>query len=353
MDYRFASIALLTTSLTVAACDPPAEYDERPEAGEADELMFRTTYGSGSGANPPVYSNTCAIGDHPLNEIDAGGKLHGGVQLRGVYPWDPVVKAWAGTTFAQVWVDPTGEIKGRRNQVIYGGDQMVGTRWLLDVEQDGVVEAREMTIHAHNYDPAEQLHTYVLGYPNDPSYGIHVYDSAAPLLTGNKRSACVPDEDGNIEAVMLADHHIDLETSEVSERPQTLVFACMSGALGKALRWGYRPGSLLLHTDAYETAIRMVRADYCGDGVSWTEPGQEIDIQDRWKIHDWRNPAQFPVTEAIWGPKGAICIGTPRLGQFDIGDIICPQGPLPACNYSLDQQTYELGGNIWTRVAAF
>jgi hypothetical protein len=352
MTYRNCAIALMSTLLTAAACDPPAAHDDPPDAGGAeDEQQFRTTYGSGSGANPPVFGNTCAIGDHALNEVDALGKLHDGSILRAVYPWDPITKSWAGNSFTQVWVEDDGEIRARRGVVVYQGSQLQGSRWLVEKERDGVVEAREMTIHSYQYDATERLHRYALTYPNKPSYGLHVYDQGVPLLANGQRSACVPDEDGNIEAIMLGGHHIDLETSEVSSREDTLVFACLSGALGKALRWGYRPGPDAVSPEAYQAAIHMVRADYCGDGVSWTEPGQEIDITDRWKVNDWRNPGQFTATEAIWGPDGAICLGTPRLQQeFSADDIVCPSGPIPSCDELDEQATFELSGGLWTRI---
>jgi hypothetical protein len=56
----------------------------------------------------------------------------------------------------------------------------------------------------------------------------------------------------------------------------------------------------------------MVRADYCGDGSSWTRDGIRIDLYDRLGI-------QVPdrslgmLFEAAWGPQGAICVSRTRL----------------------------------------
>ncbi len=345
-------IALTSTLLCVAACDAPASHDTLPDASDDDEQQFRTTYGSGSGANPPVYGNTCAIGDHPLSELDSTGKPHAGTRLIAVHPWDPVGKTLMATSFTSVWVEDDGEIRARRGAMVYSGSALQGSRWTIEVVQDGVPVVREMTIHDYNHDPVHDVHRYVLAYPNDPSYGPHLYNNAVPSLAGDRRSACVPDVDGNIEAVMLSGYHVDLTSSQVTVRDNTLAFACLSGAMGKALRWGYRPHTEGLDGRAYEAAIRMVRADYCGDGVSWTEPGQEIDIADRWGVNDWRNAAQFDKTEAMWGSSGAICLGTPRLkGQFTASDIVCPQGPLPTCDSFDESDPFEEEGVIWTRVS--
>jgi hypothetical protein len=49
---------------------------------------------------------------------------------------------------------------------------------------------------------------------------------------------------------------------------------CTSGAIGKCVRFGYKPwatdksGSSLW--DLHQSCVRMVRADYCGDGQSFT-----------------------------------------------------------------------------------
>ena len=354
MIYRHSVIALMSSLLTTAACDPPGVHDALPAANgdeDEDELQFRTTYGSGSGANPPVYGNTSAIGDHPFNELDGLGVLHDGSRLLGVYPWDPVTQTWGATAFSRVWVEADGELRARLGTTIYRGSQLERSRWLIEKQQGGVTQTREMTIHAYARDPQEKLHRYVLAYPDNRGYGAHAHNARVPRLPGDRRSACVPDENGNIEAVLLADHHVDLASSQVSTRANTLMFACLSGALGKALRWGYRPGTANIDGAAYQAAIHMVRADYCGDGVSWTEPGQEIDLRDNYAVNDWKNPGQFTATEAIWGTNGAICLGTPRLqGQFSAGDIVCPNGPLPACDQLDEADTFALSGALWTRI---
>lgn len=345
------SSAVIASLFVTVACDPPAAHDE-PTAvsGDEDDLQFRTTYGSGTGANPPVYGNTSAIGDHAFNELDALGELHDGSKLRAVYPWDPATKTWGSAPYAAVWIEANGELRGRLGDVTHGGSQMQGARFVIEKAIDGGFEARELTIDAYSHDVREGLHRYVLAYPNRASYGEHKY-ARAPRLAGDRRSACVPDEQGNIEAVLLGGYHVDLASSKVSARADTLMFACLSGALGKALRWGYRPGAGAVDDAAYQAAIHMVRADYCGDGVSWTEPGQEIDLHDRFAVNDWKNPGQFTATEAIWGPDGALCLGTPRLqGQFTADDIECPNGPLPACGALDEAATFAAAGALWTRI---
>jgi hypothetical protein len=82
---------------------------------------------------------------------------------------------------------------------------------------------------------------------------------------------------------------------------------CTSGAIGKCIRWGYPPARKALH----EACIRMVRADYGGDGATATRDGTMISFCDRAGVH--RCPATAPALEAIWAPLGAVCVARPRI----------------------------------------
>jgi hypothetical protein len=98
------------------------------------------------------------------------------------------------------------------------------------------------------------------------------------------------------------------ERSEWS--PGGLTLACVNGAIGKCVMWGYRPwepGMRAFH----QTCIRMVRADYCGDGAGQTLDGTPIDIWDSRGIAE-RDRAPGMRLEAEWGPHGATRIWTTR-----------------------------------------
>ncbi len=64
-------------------------------------------------------------------------------------------------------------------------------------------------------------------------------------------------------------------------------FTCTSGAEGKCVLMGYRPWEIrddVPMRDLHRACIRMVRADYGGDGVSTTRDGTLIDVFDRFGI---------------------------------------------------------------------
>ncbi|MCB9569768.1 MAG: hypothetical protein H6710_21550 [Myxococcales bacterium] len=108
-----------------------------------------------------------------------------------------------------------------------------------------------------------------------------------------------------------------------SDRRSTVfTFACTTGVLAHCTEWGYRPWAeaelckngkkgkkgkkceTVQLTDYHQTCTRMARADYCGDGVSWTADGTALDIWDdlspqiQGRFLDW-------TTEAEWTPDGA------------------------------------------------
>lgn len=95
-------------------------------------------------------------------------------------------------------------------------------------------------------------------------------------------------------------HH---DSSELS------TFACATGAIGKCVLWGYAPDRV--GAELHQACTRMVRADYCGDGTSFTKDGTQIDVFDARGIVAPANEASF-LFEAGWGENGAVCVSRTR-----------------------------------------
>jgi ADYC domain len=95
--------------------------------------------------------------------------------------------------------------------------------------------------------------------------------------------ACDPDEAGRSAAIPVAMTWDDAGTRAPSAHHFT--FGCTSAAIGKCYRWGYRPWLTgyggANFSDLHQTCTRAARADYCGDGRSFTEDGTSINIWDR------------------------------------------------------------------------
>ena len=106
-----------------------------------------------------------------------------------------------------------------------------------------------------------------------------------------------------------------------------ITFACRGFALAKCVEWGYRPwvthpvlGSLERY---HQACVRLVRADYCGDGRSFTRTGTPVNLYDQAGI---QKDTEAWLPEAEWGEKGAVCLNHRRLGNaFPWPDCLAKQ----------------------------
>jgi hypothetical protein len=162
----------------------------------------------------------------------------------------------------------------------------------------------------------------------DPRSEVLLYDFRVIAADGSEAPLCRPDPDGRqlgLPLVGRSDAAGILRPSAASD----FELVCTSGAQGKCVRLGYAPwrqapdGRPML--DWYNACVRMVRADYCGDGRSFTRNGTIIDIYDRIGVQTSGNDPVFSF-EASWAPDGAVCVAHPR-----IPDIINLDGLARAC----------------------
>jgi hypothetical protein len=93
---------------------------------------------------------------------------------------------------------------------------------------------------------------------------------------------------------------------------------CTSGAVGKCVRFGYRPWEEVPDGPPlkalHQACIHMVRADYGGDGKPSTRNATLIDIYDRWGIQTTDGIGSMTF-EAAWGVDGAVCVAHPRVPE--------------------------------------
>lgn len=76
-----------------------------------------------------------------------------------------------------------------------------------------------------------------------------------------------------------------------------------------------------------QTALKMLSADYGGDGQSWTVAGTPIAWRDRGTMEYWSSPAEL---EARWNARGAMCIENPRLAP--LADVQAKYPNLQLCS---------------------
>jgi hypothetical protein len=323
-------LALALTLSGTSACD------EAPAFGAGDVALRPGGYGTGG-----ILINTSATGDWAVAHLDRNF----GVELDGVVLDSVVVKGndkiEEPVALDKVWVKE-GQIFGSWKWVEFSGADFEGSQWNLKIAGSQNAPERTMTLDKYVLD-AEGRHRYTFLYPNDPNYGYHFWNFNylfSKLNPGTRSdeepqqqdlAVCAPDPDnnGSVEALVYGDVYVDMDNGTVKERLDTINIACLSGGVGKAGLWGYLP--YVVGLDFFEAGVRTVRADYCGDGGTFTKPGNSVVLRDSFPVYpDFGQYAGNP-TETIMGVKGALCLDFPRDSNWDPADVLCNGNQLPLC----------------------
>jgi hypothetical protein len=105
----------------------------------------------------------------------------------------------------------------------------------------------------------------------------------------------------------------------------SFTFACRNAAIGKCVEAGYKPWKSAVGFPSLQghltSCTRMLRADYCGDGTSWTVDGRLIDMYDYVGIQFDTDPTW--TFEAWWATTGATCVSDERYYDASRGTPAC------------------------------
>ncbi len=188
--------------------------------------------------------------------------------------------------------------------------------------------------------------------PLDPDQEVYLYSIDYKTPTGTWENLCRPDAQGIAKAVVLQGSWDS--QGNYHANPTQVSLSCTNGALGKCVRFGYQPwkekNGVPLR-DYHQACFRLVRADYCGDGVGHTKDGTPINIYDRLQIQT-PDPAPEMSFEAVWGPEGAICINHVRWPEdLDYVQQQCPRrlavNQSQSCQSSDQAQQNHPGGILF------
>jgi hypothetical protein len=190
--------------------------------------------------------------------------------------------------------------------------------------EPAALEGTELTIRNH-LDRSTRVR--IDGERPDPAGLLTMYAvSRLDEATGQWVEMCEPGPDGLRLAIPLPGRwrQSDAAPGDHEDRPPALAFVedprdftltCTAGSSGKCARLGYLPGWTTTGgeslTPYFVACVRMMRADYCGDGYSYTTPGVDLDHRDRAGRRS-RSHTRGMSFEAVWGARGAICVRRPR-----------------------------------------
>ena len=144
-------------------------------------------------------------------------------------------------------------------------------------------------------------------------------------------SICTDAAGAPVPMVPVVGSYWDLDTGNRVDNEKTMTMGCVSGAIGKCVRIGYRNWATgtsckgwerdrdkkkdnceqVPLKDHHQACTRMIRADYCGNGQPHTLNGTLISVMDYLQPVILLDEDKWQI-EARWTPTGAICLTEPR-----------------------------------------
>jgi hypothetical protein len=333
-------LALALALSTAAACD--ADY-----ADVLDDVSFRAEIDNSASVNG-ILINGILINGILINGILINGILINGEQVNGTTLQSAV--APNGDEIALMWATYQS---GRLMMITEEGDFFHGEE----------VIGSELTFHTDEAD--YRLYIDDADFKNGGEfkggglfhYTINYAVEGEDGIDDDSRESLCYDGLGQPTQALILPGEWDQETGDrLNYSPTSLTAACRHAALAKCAEWGYRPG---LMSTTHASCVRMVRADYAGDGVAHTENGTLIHVGDRYGINKQESEPGL-LKEAEWGPHGAICLNRAALRHPELSGCDDPADPntcfpgIPKCPGNISDlkiKLHFLGARIMTAIS--
>ncbi len=311
--HAHSSVLLLMTLALCGGCD-----DRPAEPGFDDDLQARTGSLSFGWGCRECGGNSPSFGLHALNEFGVDSTKPFAMQLLGIRDYN-------GDEYPVTIVQ--GHLVADMQGGMFMGIDLVG--WTLLFKTAGQVLEVDIYSYADIDDWAQHntIPTYGLGY-EDLSSGEPAIVSVCPGINVDETSV-----------VFLNDERYDTVNSTViPNQPGWVTAACRGHALAKMKLLGYDPdGEPQYQSTALErqATLKMITADYCGDGSSMTVFGQKINWMDSRGYVPPDYGEDPTLLEARWDHNGAMCLDTPRLHTRTHVQNACTR-TIEYCNGDID-----------------
>jgi hypothetical protein len=246
------------------------------------------------------------------------GRSLNGTSLKGVSAQRIVV---SGVELNEVLLDATRfqGWRGKRTSI----PEFADTDFLGATFQGDLSDGTTLTLRVDSIEPLPAPNSDLLGYAV-------TYETDAGWVP-----YCGQELDGTPAlAIPMTGRWIDGENVKDAGKyddniDKGITFACRHAAIAKCVELGYRPWSKKDGDSLKPLTVactRMLRADYCGTGVSYTLDGTLLDLNDKLAVQPIAEPGWG--IEAAWGEHGAECI-TAGSSRF------VNAGLIPSCYGSL------------------
>jgi ADYC domain/Pentapeptide repeats (8 copies) len=127
---------------------------------------------------------------------------------------------------------------------------------------------------------------------------------------GGWTSLCGYEDDGSARRALAVPGTWNVTTGAWTDSGE-FSFACRKASVAKCVEFGYKTWTG--QADRHHACVRMLRADYCGDGTPHTITGTPINLYDNAGIQ--ADTESWPV-DAEWTADGALCFNHYRGGAL-------------------------------------
>lgn len=207
-------------------------------------------------------------GDLDLEEVDQAGISLNGISLNGI--------SLNGISLNGVSVAGKALKAGSTTGAPLSGTAAIGSKWTASTATGSVVlridSAQQLT--GANAD----LWSYALSYQNGTTW-TRVCDAVT------------------VAGVWSA-------TAAYSASTTQFTFACRGSTVAKCVELGYKP--YRGYANQLASCTRLLRGDYCGNGVAYTADGTTLNLYDNVGVQ--RDTQALWLKEGEWGPNGARCV---------------------------------------------
>lgn len=272
---------------------------------------------------PKCQFNAAHVGGTPISHLDLSGAPNEfGVAIHELR--DPDGNAY------ELGVLDEEFAAYHKDQLVAFGDDVIGWTIVLEVDRMPqrirIVDRELVPSWAKNRPP---MSVYALEVPGD----------------GSGDNICLGQAPGVAALTLLHGETYDPELKRIAEvGPQWLTLACAGEAMYKVKRMDYGPNGRQgpqggPTTPAQRTAaLKMVTADYCGTGKSFTDDNKPLLFHNFKRTVQLTDIKQIVAIEAHWDEHGARCLSTPRLVPRD---KVIAECPLPGCGTYKNATPYE------------
>jgi len=280
---RIVLNGLLVSSVAFTGCIAAPDPAPGTGTGTADQALTGDNGVSLNGVSlNGVSLNGVSLNGVSLNGVSVNGVSLNGVSVNGV--------SLNGVSLNGVSLNGVSLNGVSLNGVSLNGADFIGAQLSGVLSTGAALPLRIDDVGALTDGNADVM-TYAVSVQSDAGW--------APL--------CGYETDGSVRLALAVPGTWDITTGAWSTTTDQFSFACRHASIAKCVEFGYKSWNGF--SDHQHACVRMLRADYCGDGVPHTVNGTPINLYDNDGVQ--ADTESWPV-DAEWTPDGALCFNHHR-----------------------------------------